>query len=96
MMPNMKKLLNDLTLEEKISLLSGFDAWHTNKVERLSIPSIKMSDGPNGVRGNGNSGKPSACFPSAISLGSSWNMNLINRLGIELGEEAKAKELDVL
>ena len=96
MMPNIEKLLNNLTLEEKISLLSGFDAWHTNKVKRLNIPSIKMSDGPNGVRGNGNSGKPSACFPSAISLGSSWNMNLINRLGIELGEEAKAKNVDVL
>jgi len=58
MMPNIDKLLNELTLEEKILLLSGFDAWHTNKVERLNIPSIKMSDGPNGVRGNGNSGKP--------------------------------------
>ena len=96
MMPNIDKLLNELTLEEKILLLSGFDAWHTNKVERLNIPSIKMSDGPNGVRGNGNSGKPSACFPSAISLGSTWNMSLINRLGIELGEEAKAKDVDVL
>ena len=96
MMPNIEKLLNELTLEEKILLLSGFDAWHTNKVERLAIPSIKMSDGPNGIRGNGNSGEPSACFPSAISLGSSWNMSLINRLGIELGEEAKAKDVDVL
>ena len=44
MMSNIKKLLNDLTLKEKILLLSGFDAWHTNKVERLDIPSIKMSD----------------------------------------------------
>ena len=96
MMSNIKKLLNDLTLKEKILLLSGFDAWHTNKVERLDIPSIKMSDGPNGVRGNGNSGKSSACFPSAISLGSTWNMGLINRLGLELGEESKAKDVDVL
>ena len=96
MMSNIKKLLNDLTLKEKILILSGFDAWHTNKVERLDIPSIKMSDGPNGVRGNGNSGKSSACFPSAISLGSTWNMGLINRLGLELGEESKAKDVDVL
>ena len=91
MMSNIDKLLNDLTLKEKVLLLSGFDAWHTNKIERLNIPSIKMSDGPNGVRGDGNSGKSSACFPSAISLGSSWNMNLINRLGIELGRKLRQR-----
>ena len=91
-----KQLINDLTLEEKISLLSGFDAWQTNKVDRLGIPGLKMSDGPNGVRGDGNSGKSSACFPCAISIGSSWNLNLINTLGKELAAEAKAKDVDVL
>jgi beta-glucosidase len=91
-----KQLINDLTLEEKISLLSGFDAWQTNKVDRLGIPGLKMSDGPNGVRGDGNSGKSSACFPCAISIGSSWNLNLINTLGKELATEAQAKDVDVL
>ena len=95
-MPNIKQLIKDLTLEEKIELLSGFDAWHTNKIDRLGIPSIKMSDGPNGVRGDGNSGKSSACFPCAISTGSSWNLNLINTLGEELASEAKLKDVDVL
>ena len=95
-MPNIDKLVNDLTLNEKVQLLSGFDAWHTHKIDRLNIPSIKMSDGPNGVRGDGNSGQPSACFPSAISLGSTWDMDLINKLGIELGSEAKLKDVDVL
>ena len=95
-MPNIKQLIKDLTLEEKIELLSGFDAWQTNKIDRLGIPSIKMSDGPNGVRGDGNSGKPSACFPCAISIGSSWNLNLINTLGEELASEAKLKDVDVL
>ena len=95
-MPNIKQLIKDLTLEEKVELLSGFDAWHTNKIDRLGIPSIKMSDGPNGVRGDGNSGKSSACFPCAISIGSSWNLNLINTLGEELASEAKLKDVDVL
>ena len=95
-MPNIKQLIKDLTLEEKIELLSGFDAWQTNKIDRLGIPSIKMSDGPNGVRGDGNSGKSSACFPCAISMGSSWNLNLINTLGEELASEAKLKDVDVL
>ena len=95
-MPDIKQLIKDLTLEEKVELLSGFDAWQTNKIDRLGIPSIKMSDGPNGVRGDGNSGKSSACFPCAISIGSSWNLNLINTLGEELASEAKLKDVDVL
>ena len=95
-MPNIDSLIKELTLEEKVELLSGFDAWHTNSIERLDIPSIKMSDGPNGVRGNGTSGVSSACFPSAISIGSTWNINLANDIGIALGEEAKSKDVDVL
>jgi beta-glucosidase len=95
-MTNINKLIHDLTLREKISLMSGFNSWYTNKIDRLGIPSIKMSDGPNGVRGDSNSGKSSACFPCAISIGSTWDMDLINQLGIALGEEAKVKDVDVL
>ena len=95
-MSNINKLLQDLTLREKISLISGFNSWYTNKIDRLGIPSIKMSDGPNGVRGDSNSGKSSACFPCAISIGSTWDMDLINQLGVALGEEAKVKDVDVL
>ena len=95
-MTNINKLIQDLTLREKISLMSGFNSWYTNKINRLGIPSIKMSDGPNGVRGDSNSGKSSACFPCAISIGSTWDMDLINQLGIALGEEAKVKDVDVL
>ena len=90
------EILSKLTLEEKVLLLSGFDAWQTSKIDRLGIPNIKMSDGPNGVRGDGNSGKSSACFPCAISIGSSWNLTLINSLGKELAAEAEIKGVDVL
>ena len=96
MMSKIDDLIKNLTLEEKVKMLSGFDAWHTHAIERLNIPSLKMSDGPNGVRGNGTSGQPSACFPSAISLGSTWNLDLINQIGIALGQEANAKDVDVL
>ena len=95
-MTNINKLIQDLTLQEKISLMSGFNSWYTNKIDRLDIPSIKMSDGPNGVRGDSTSGKSSACFPCAISIGSTWDMDLINQLGVALGEEAKVKDVDVL
>jgi beta-glucosidase-like glycosyl hydrolase len=95
-MIDIKKVINEMTLEEKISLLSGFDSWYTNKVERLNIPSIKMSDGPNGIRGDGNSGKSSACFPCPILMGSTWNEDLFSKIGEALGEEAKDKDVDVL
>ena len=48
-MSKIDQIINDLTLEEKVSLLSGFNSWYTNKIDRKGIPSIKMSDGPNGV-----------------------------------------------
>ena len=67
-MSKIDDLIKNLTLEEKVKMLSGFDAWHTHAIDILNIPSLKMSDGPNGVRGNGTSGQPSACFPSAITL----------------------------
>ena len=95
-MIDINKIVDELTLEEKISLLSGFNSWYTNKIERLNIPSIKMSDGPNGVRGDGNSGKSSACFPCPILMGSTWNEDLFSKIGEALGDEAKDKDVDVL
>ena len=95
-MTNIDQLINTLTLDEKVSLLSGFNSWYTNKIDNQNIPSIKMSDGPNGVRGDSNSGKTSACFPCAISLGSTWDLELIKNIGVALGEEAQAKDVDVL
>ena len=92
----MKDLVEELNLKEKILLLSGFNNWYTNKIERLDIPSIKMSDGPNGVRGDGTSGKTSACFPCPILMGSTWNEELLEKIGVALGEEARDKDVDVL
>ena len=95
-MTNIDQIIKTLTLDEKVSLLSGFNSWYTNTIEKKNIPSIKMSDGPNGVRGDSNSGKSSACFPCAISIGSTWDLSLIKDIGIALGEEAQAKDVDVL
>ena len=95
-MKNIDQIIKTLTLDEKVSLLSGFNSWYTNKIEKKNVPSIKMSDGPNGVRGDSNSGKSSACFPCAISIGSTWDLPLTKNIGIALGEEAQAKDVDVL
>ncbi|TDZ68034.1 putative beta-glucosidase J [Colletotrichum trifolii] len=46
-----RKLLVQLTLEEKVSLLTGSDTWHTQDIARLGIGAVKLTDGPSGARG---------------------------------------------
>lgn len=97
-------LLAALTVEEKASLVSGQGFWWTRKVERLGIPSIMVSDGPHGLRkqdktddhvGLGGS-VPATCFPTASALGSSWDVELVHRVGVALGEEARAEDVAVV
>lgn len=91
-------LLGQMTLQEKVALLAGTNGWYTVPFERLGIPSLKMTDGPNGARGAGgfNSDVKAACFPAGISLASTWNTDLIERIGKALAHEAKMKGAQVL
>jgi len=91
-------ILDRMTLEEQVSLLSGADFWTTVPVERLGIPKIKVTDGPNGARGAGSlvAGVSAACFPVAIALGATWNPALVERMGVALAGQAKSKGASVL
>jgi beta-glucosidase len=93
-----ESLLNQLTLNEKVALLAGSDMWHSTPIKRLGIPSIKVSDGPNGVRGAGGflSEVTAACFPVGIALAATWNTTLIEQVGQALAQEAKTKQTHVL
>src|SRR4051812_40254312 len=87
-------LLEKLTVAEKVSLLAGSSMWLSTPVERLGIPAIKVSDGPNGARGGGSfagGSVTSACFPVGIALAASWNVDLVEQIGQALGQEAKSK-----
>ncbi len=94
------ELLQQMTLAEKITLLSGKDNWNTMPIERLGIPSITMTDGPHGVRAaNPEVGRqmgPATCFPTGISMAAAWNVALVEKVGQALGEEARAMDCDVL
>ena len=86
-------ILSQMTLSEKVSLLSGKNNWSTRDIERLNISSIVVTDGPHGVRTGGEGsgrivGKGTA-YPTGISMGSSWNRALIERVGKALGEETR-------
>lgn len=92
-------LLGQLTLRERISLLSGQDAWKTVPIGRLGIPSLVMTDGPHGVRADPAPGRmqgPATYFPTGVSMAASWNPELIERVGAALAEETLALGCDVL
>ncbi len=99
MTPNIHLLLEQMTLEEKVDLLAGASFWRTVPVERLGIPSIKVTDGPNGARGDSQfaGGRiTAAAFPVGIALAATWNTELITQIGKALGEEVKSKAAHAL
>lgn len=89
-------LIGQLTLEEKVSLVGGADAWRTNAVPRLNIPAIKVTDGPHGARGGTFGEKAAAAFPCGTALGATWNPELVREVGAAIGQEARTKDCSVL
>ncbi|KAK7919938.1 hypothetical protein PG985_007960 [Apiospora marii] len=89
---DVEDLISKLTPDEKISLLSGKDFWQTRDIPRLQIPSLRTSDGPNGIRGQRFfNGTPSSCLPCGTGLAASWDRSLLKRAGAMLGRECAAK-----
>jgi beta-glucosidase len=97
-------LLAELTLEEKASLCSGADFWNTKEVGRAGVPGVMLTDGPHGLRKQRASADhvgladsvPATCFPPAVALGSSFDADLVERVGRALGAEARAERVAVL
>ncbi|NQX17343.1 glycoside hydrolase family 3 C-terminal domain-containing protein [Rathayibacter sp. VKM Ac-2857] len=97
-------LVSRLTLAEKAALVSGATFWTTTAIERLGIEALTLSDGPHGVRFQPagtdhlglNASVPATAFPTASSLGSSWDRELATRVGEALGREARALGVDIL
>ncbi|MCR4782237.1 MAG: glycoside hydrolase family 3 C-terminal domain-containing protein [Lachnospiraceae bacterium] len=95
---NIDELIRNMTLEEKASLCSGADLWHTKKVDRLEIPDIKLSDGPHGMRTQDdksdnlgiNESLEAVCFPPAALSACSFDRELIREEGKAIGKEAMA------
>ena len=100
---NINRLLADMTLDEKVLLTSGRDAWSTQPIDRLDIPSIWLSDGPHGLRrapstdtwGYGDQ-LPATCFPTASALAATWDVELVRDVGAALGRESSALGVNLL
>lgn len=87
-----ESILSRMTLQEKIDLLGGVDGFFVRGVPRLGIPRFKMADGPLGVRNYG----PSTAMAGGIALSASWNPTLAERVGTEIGRDARAKGVHFL
>ena len=103
---DVERVLAELTLEEKASLLSGRDFWTTQPVDRAgaAVPAVMVTDGPHGLRKQADSpdhlgiglSVPATCFPTAVTLGSTWDPALLRRVGEALGRETRANDVAVL
>jgi beta-glucosidase len=100
-------LLSELSLAEKAALCTGEDFWNSVEIARdgqVLVPAVMLTDGPHGVRKqaedadhvNLEGSVPATCFPPAVALGSSWDPELVHRVGVALGEESRAERVGVL
>ena len=101
-MTDLESLIQQMTLEEKAAMVTGATSWTTTPVERLGIPEMLVADGPHGIRRTpdihalGLLGLPATCFPTASSLASTWDPELVWALGQALAEEAISLKVDVV
>ena len=99
---NIDKLLEDLTVKEKCSLLVGKDAWNTMDIHRLNIPSVFMADGPHGLRkvidasSVNETSEVSVCYPSLVTLASSFNPKLAYMMGQAIASEYRANGVNLI
>ncbi len=103
-MGSYEEIIKKMTLEEKASLLSGKDFWHTREIKRLKIPSMAMADGPHGLRKQESegdhlgltSGVKATCFPTSATMANSWDLNICEAVGKALSKEAAYHQVNIL
>jgi beta-glucosidase len=101
-MPKITDLIKKMTLEEKAALCTGAGPWTTTPVERLGIAEMTVTDGPHGVRRSQDVhtfisiSVPATCFPTATCMASTWDVDLIHKLGEALAYECIALDVDVV
>ena len=101
---DVRSLVSQMTLEEKTGMLSGNGMWFLKAVERLGIPGVMVTDGPHGLRKQAGAGDhlglnasvTAICFPTAASLASTFDRELVNKVGQAIGDECQAEDVAVI
>ena len=95
--PGDRALLAALSLDDKVSLLTGADNWRTRALPAIGLRAMVVSDGPAGVRGvTMDERNPASSLPCPSALGATWDPALVQALAAALGAEARSKGVDVL
>ena len=93
-------LIKQMSLDEKVSMCVGVDNWRTQRIERLGIPALRMTDGPHGARTVSDDTPgltyPATCFPTGSALAATWNPELMEEVGRALAVETKERGSQVL
>jgi beta-glucosidase len=85
-------ILSQMTIDEKIDIIGGINDFYTRPIPRLGIPSLRMSDGPMGVHDYG----LTTAYPAGIALAASWDVDLAQRFGTEIGKDARARGVNFI
>ena len=85
-------IVSQMTLDEKIAYVGGYESWYIRPIERLGLPAVKMVDGPQGVRNN----TRSTLYPSGVAAAATWNRELIEKMGVALGQDSRARGVHIL
>ena len=105
MQMTLKELIGQMTVAEKAAFTEGANAWETPALERLGIPSVRVADGPHGVRKQNDTEDTtpeaagtvtSVCYPSASALAASFNRGVFATLGETLAKECLALDVDMI
>jgi beta-glucosidase len=87
-----------LSLDDKCRLVAGRSNWRSHAIAEAGVPQLKVSDGPNGIRGEGHGGSatPGVVVPAGITLGATWDPDLVGEIGSLVGTEAIRKRAHVV
>ena len=85
-------IVKQMTLEEKIDYVGGYQAWYVREIPRLGLPAVRMADGPQGVRNN----TKSTLYPSGVAAAATWDTDLIEQMGVSLGKDSRARGVHIL
>ena len=97
-------IVASMTLAEKAAMVRGRDLWNTEAVKRLGVPSIRMTDGPHGVRLQAadagiddlHNTERATCFPAQCAVASSWDTELVREMGEAIAEECQALGVHII
>ena len=86
------KILSQMTVDEKLDYIGGYNSFFIRAIPRLGVPALKMSDGPMGTRNDGQA----TAYPSGIAMAATWDPELERQIGVQMGRDSRARGVHFL